>query len=325
MDKWTFPRIRYIIRSNQAPMAILLKCSTRKHTLKLNPRRYWATTYCPHCRGKVDPIRIRRIVKLPGVLFQKDFVLFPLIVKSTILPIFGLLALITGSVLTYISWPSKIVKTTEIASAAATSNAPSVPEVKSVPPNFGPTSTYTASNSQSNSSVAALASSAIPASNANVISPIPAPQIQSSATATPTPVTVRYSTGTNLIRPSDVGGRGSRQISNGTSSDAIAKLVDSETNKTVRLVYIQASSNFTIGNIRPGNYVLKFSLGTGYDEKAGKFISSQSFAKFDDLLKYTEEETETGIYFHKKRVTLNPVPNGNASTSPISESDFDNH
>ncbi|MGB9178408.1 MAG: hypothetical protein WCB68_04100, partial [Pyrinomonadaceae bacterium] len=144
-----------------------------------------------------------------------------------------------------------------------------------------------------------------------------------SPSATPLPETVRYPTGTNLIRPRSIGGRGVLRISNGTSSDAIAKLVDSATNKTRRLVYIQASSNGTISGIETGDYILKFSLGTGYVKDEGRFLYSQSYSKFDDILDFREYRTDDGIRYSIFEVTLNPVIGGNAQTSPISAADFE--
>ncbi len=107
--------------------------------------------------------------------------------------------------------------------------------------------------------------------------------------------------------------------------DAIAKLVDSYTDKTVRLVYIQASSVATIRNIQQGNYVLKFSLGTGYDRSAGKFTKAQSFSRFDEILVFYETRVGNSIRWKDFEVTLNPIVGGNASTTPISEADFEDH
>lgn len=162
---------------------------------------------------------------------------------------------------------------------------------------------------------------------ANVNSPpafvSPTPSELPSPSATPMPSTVRYATGTNLVRPQSSGGRGVLRVSNGTSSDAIAKLVDSATNKTRRLVYIQSYSDATISNIREGDYILKFSLGTGYDKSSGKFLYSQSFSRFDNILDFREYFTDDGIRWAEFEVTLNPVVGGNARTSSISAADFE--
>ena len=122
-----------------------------------------------------------------------------------------------------------------------------------------------------------------------------------------------------------MGGHGSLRISNGTSSDAIAKLVDTSTNKTCRLVYIQASTVGTISSIGSGNYTLKFSLGSEYAKDSGKFLYSQSFSKFDEILDFSVSRTNDGIRWMDYEVTLNPVVGGTARTSSISAADFEDH
>jgi len=68
---------------------------------------------------------------------------------------------------------------------------------------------------------------------------------------------------------------------------------------------------------------LKFSLGSGYDSNSGKFLYSQSFSKFDDILDFQELRTRGGIEWKEYEVTLNPVAYGNAQTSSISAADFE--
>ena len=71
--------------------------------------------------------------------------------------------------------------------------------------------------------------------------------------------------------------------------------------------------------------MLKFSLGTGYDKSAAKFLYSQSFSQFDDVLDFYESKIENEIRWKDHEVTLNPVIGGNAKTSKISEADFEDH
>lgn len=143
------------------------------------------------------------------------------------------------------------------------------------------------------------------------------------------PSTVRYASGTNLIPPQDENGRGVLTISNGTGSDAIVKLVDSETNKTRRMIYIQAYSEAKINSIGVGDYILKFAFGTGYDSSQDTFLHAQSFSRFDDILEFREYKTVEGLRRRVRwttfEVTLHSVIDGNARTSPISAADFADH
>ena len=122
------------------------------------------------------------------------------------------------------------------------------------------------------------------------------------------------------MRPRSSNGRGVLKISNGTSSDAIAKLVDSETNKTVRKVYIQAYSDTEIGSIGVGDYILKFALGTGYDKDSERFFTRSHFRNSTSLLGSGNTKRmkalDGGIF------GLNAVVGGNAQTSRISAADL---
>jgi hypothetical protein len=139
---------------------------------------------------------------------------------------------------------------------------------------------------------------------------------------TPPPETVRYPTGTNLMRPLSASGRGVLHISNGTGFDGIAKLVDIRTNLTVRLVYIQANTDGEITNISSGDYLVKFALGTGYHADSGRFLYAQSFAKFDETFDFHQYRTSDGIEWNDYNISLHGVVGGTATTSRISASEF---
>jgi hypothetical protein len=268
-------------------MSILLKCSSRTHTLRLNPKRFWKRTLCPQCKVPVDPLRLRRVMKLPSLVFDKDFNIFPAYITRTVIPIVGFIALVVGLSLSIVNWrksdngssasnpPQSI--TDEKSNGLVTSNP-----ISDSPKNSNSTASTTPASPQdhvgpTNSSVNAAAQET--ANMTLAVSP------------TPIPPTVRYTTGTNLIRPQSAGGHGSLKISNGTNSDAVAKLVDIATNKTCRLVFIQSSAVGTINNISSGNYTLKFSLGSNYDSvwdriTTRKVANSYTANLFQNLMKY---------------------------------------
>lgn len=124
------------------------------------------------------------------------------------------------------------------------------------------------------------------------------------------------------MRPLSANGRGVLHISNGTAFDAIAKLVDADTNSTVRLVYVQANSDGEIANISSGDYLVKFALGTGYNRDSGRFLYSQSFAKFVETFDFHQYRTSDGIQWTNYDISLHPVVGGTARTSSISASEF---
>lgn len=292
-------------------MAILLKCSARKHTLRLNPKSFWRTTFCPECCVAVDPLRLRRAMKVPSLLFDKDFQLLPPLISRAVVPVLGFISLIVGITLTVLNWnsapPEKDDRTDTVASEIATPDSSPSTGLTSVQPSTRPENSAFPFPINQNSTASTTET------NSESTASLP----------TPSPETIRYETGTNLIRPEKTGGRSKLRISNGTTSDAIAKLVDTSSGRTVRLVYIQAGSVANVSAIASGFYTLKFSLGSEYDKENGKFLNSQSFSKFDDTLDCTVTKTSSGLTWTDHEVTLNPVLGGTARTSSISAADFE--
>lgn len=133
---------------------------------------------------------------------------------------------------------------------------------------------------------------------------------------------VSLANGTNIIRCRAVGGYGRLTVENGTSQDAAVRL---KTNgETMRFVYVKAGHTISIRGVAPGVYDLLFANGVDWDVITQRFKRDKSYAKFEEPLDFREEETQTGIRYSTFRVTLHPVPSGNARTSSINESEFEN-
>lgn len=138
--------------------------------------------------------------------------------------------------------------------------------------------------------------------------------------------TIRPNSGTVMAAGSYRTGLGDLTISNGTDTDAIAKLIDLRVGASYREVYIQANSSSTIQNIAIGNYELLFSLGQNYAPSLSKFLTNASYSKFDSNISFTETKEDLGntirTNYDSYRLTLNKVVGGNAATSRISEAEF---
>ena len=124
-------------------------------------------------------------------------------------------------------------------------------------------------------------------------------------------------------------GLGELQILNGTSLDAIAKLVNTTLNKSVFTVYIKANATYTISKVRDGNYKLFFNLVNDWDTEVKAFTVNSSYEVFEDLFDFTTSEYEEGDYIRTKystfEVTLNPVIGGTAETENINVVEFANY
>lgn len=125
------------------------------------------------------------------------------------------------------------------------------------------------------------------------------------------------------------GGHGSLKISNGTSSHAVVKLVDTASNKAVYAAFVRANSDLNVSGITDGSYRLLFASGHGWDDIDGRFRDREGSSAFEKPLDYrTEKRTEAdGVYSysHSMEVTLNPVQGGTALTDNISTQEFERY
>ena len=121
-------------------------------------------------------------------------------------------------------------------------------------------------------------------------------------------------------------GLGQLKIKNGTSNDAVAKLVNLSTRKSVLTVYIRRNSNLNLSKIRDGNYRLYFVLGRRYDENQNIFMENCSFSVFEEAFDFNTYsynvsdgvETNYSVF----EVTLHPVVGGTARTNSVSKNEF---
>ena len=130
--------------------------------------------------------------------------------------------------------------------------------------------------------------------------------------------------GTEIIRPRGPKGLGSLRIINGTSLDAVAKLVeDAPPRRTRRLVYVRANSEATIKDIGPCRCLLQFSTGVDWDRSSRKFLEKRSYSQFADPLEFEEVERGDRVQYATYELTLHPVPRGKARIISINEGAFE--
>lgn len=114
-------------------------------------------------------------------------------------------------------------------------------------------------------------------------------------------------------------GDGELQISNGTTYDAVAKLIRDGT--SVLTVYIKANSTYTMKDISDGTYWLAFVQGTDWNANTQQFNRNAHASAFDETFEF---ETTTTQYSGWE-VTLNPVTGGTAQSSDVDLSQFDQY
>ena len=117
---------------------------------------------------------------------------------------------------------------------------------------------------------------------------------------------------------------GTLTISNGSSSDAVVKLITTSGQK-VYSVYVQKNNSFTIKNITDGNYRLLFVFGYNWDKVEQKFLLDPSAQSFNDTFNFKTTNTESDTEYSTYEITLNPVVGGTAETNPIDIGEFNNY
>lgn len=138
-------------------------------------------------------------------------------------------------------------------------------------------------------------------------------------TATPTAIPVQVLNGTELRPPSGPSGPGYLIVKNGTTSDAVIKLVRSTDEGVVRSVYVVRQSDWTIRNIGPGTYRLWFAMGNDWDPVVRRFQRNPRYWQFDDAFEFSVDDDGSYTYWE---VTLHPVADGTAETSSLDPGRF---
>lgn len=114
-------------------------------------------------------------------------------------------------------------------------------------------------------------------------------------------------------------GDGELKISNGTSYDALAKLILD--GASVLTVYIKAGDTYTMKNISDGTYWLAFAQGTDWNATTLKFNRNAQVSAFDETFDFTTSDTQYSAW----EVTLNPVTGGTAKSSNVDPAQFDQY
>jgi hypothetical protein len=119
--------------------------------------------------------------------------------------------------------------------------------------------------------------------------------------------------------------RGQLTVDNGTSSHALAKLVDKQTRQKILSFVISARSKANIYAIPDGSYDLLFAFGDQLYVGTDRFKSPRGFAKFADPMEFTTNVTEDAIVWSNNSVTLHKLLSGNARTQSVSREEFERY
>jgi len=133
---------------------------------------------------------------------------------------------------------------------------------------------------------------------------------------------VSLANGTNIQPPQGESGYSQLTIENGNTVDAVAKLVDATSGQTLRFVYVKANDTVVLDNLGQGTYILKFALGTDWDQYQQQFRHLRTVLAFSDPLEFVVKRDAAGEAWRTYTVTLHPVLHGQAQTEPIPADEF---
>jgi|GEM_PF-1552452 len=116
-------------------------------------------------------------------------------------------------------------------------------------------------------------------------------------------------------------GQGKLQIQNGLKYDGVVILALAETPKpTLLAAYIRAGESYTITGIPDGEYVVMFASGADWSgEKFNRDVQRQRFQDTFPFITTTDGDVKESDVWS---ITLQPVPDGNATVVPVDEADF---
>ncbi len=115
-------------------------------------------------------------------------------------------------------------------------------------------------------------------------------------------------------------GHGTLEIENGTSNDAVVKLVKRGEPHASCVVYVSARNMTKITSVPQGVYSVVFALGLRWNGNTQRFRELKWFGRFDDPLQFVSPSLAEYTAYS---LTLHPVAGGNARTSVIEAWQFD--
>jgi hypothetical protein len=87
-------------------------------------------------------------------------------------------------------------------------------------------------------------------------------------------------------------------------------------------VYVRARSSYTAQGVPDGTYQIYFTSGSDWDSAGHVFTRDCGFQKFDTPTSFTTSTSGNMINYTEDQITLNPVVNGNATTSDVPPGQF---
>jgi hypothetical protein len=121
------------------------------------------------------------------------------------------------------------------------------------------------------------------------------------------------------------------EVQVGVKTDVAVKVMDINTNKCVRYVYINGGTTYKISHLPEGSYFLKIAYGKDWYSKVengkciGKFLRNQMYEKGDDIMNFNLKYTTNGYRIPSYQLKLDVIASdtlNNFNSEQISENEF---
>lgn len=117
-------------------------------------------------------------------------------------------------------------------------------------------------------------------------------------------------------------------IALGEGCEMVLKIVDVETDKSIRYVFVNENSTTTITEIPTGKYYLKMAFGRGWmvryegEELTGKFTDDVSYEKSDEIFDFGEKNSLEAVSYTLRIHVQHDSRYEGFATSEITEEEF---
>ena len=113
------------------------------------------------------------------------------------------------------------------------------------------------------------------------------------------------------------------EIDNGTEGDAIIKVRNADTGKTLASFFVERGSKASLQRIPDGNYKFQYMIGDKLGEDCRKFLGAVSANEFPGPEMLMTEYVGDRIRLNRLTYTLYAVPGGNTTPQYLSAADFE--
>lgn len=117
-------------------------------------------------------------------------------------------------------------------------------------------------------------------------------------------------------------------ITMGEGSSVAVKIMDVETDRCIRFVFVNENSTATVSQIPQGKYYLKLAYGRDWMQHdtdsvtVGKFTTHVFYEKSRNVFDFGQKNSLREVNYELKINVRNASAENNFSTEPISESEF---